>query len=70
MAARIASLLQIRPEEAKLVGLVSLLFALIQAGSGMGSNAADALFFLRFGVNFLPYLFMLLGVTTFVITLS
>ncbi|MBI3739081.1 MAG: hypothetical protein HY258_08560, partial [Chloroflexi bacterium] len=42
----------------------------IQAGQGMGDNAASALFFLRFGVDFLPYMYLILGATTFVITLA
>ncbi len=36
----------------------------------MGDNAASALFFLRYGVDFLPYLYLLLGATTFVLTLG
>jgi hypothetical protein len=32
-----------------------------QAGQGLGDNASSALFFLRFGVDFLPYMYILLG---------
>ena len=49
---RIASLLKIREGEGRLVALVSLLFACVQAGQGLGENAASALFLLRFGVNY------------------
>ncbi len=67
---RLASFLQIRSGEAKLVALVAALFALIEAGRGLGGNAADALFFLRFGVENLPYMFMLLGASNFLVSLT
>jgi HEAT repeat protein len=67
---RIGSLLKIRPEEGRLVLLVGGLFLCIQAGQGMGDNAASALFFLRFGVDFLPYMYLILGAVTFVLTLG
>lgn len=50
--------------------MVSALFLCIQAGQGLGDNAASALFFLRFGVDFLPYMYIMLGVLTFITTLS
>src|SRR5207247_1786873 len=70
MLALLSSWFQVRPRERTMVVLVALLFALVETGRGLGGNAADALFFLRFGVEFLPYMFMLLGVITFIITLS
>jgi HEAT repeat protein len=53
-----------------MAALVVGLFALVEAGRGIGSNAVDALFFLRFGVQFLPYMFIVLGVATFLIAVS
>jgi len=70
MLNRLASLLKVRSDESRLVILVALLFACIQAGQGLGDNAASALFLLRFGVNFLPYMYIAAGVLTFVITLA
>jgi HEAT repeat protein len=70
LATRLASLLQIRPGEERRVALVAALFALIEAGRGLGSNAADALFFRRFGVENLPYMFLLLGATNFLVSLT
>jgi len=67
---RLASFLQIRSGEAQLVVLVAALFALIEAGRGLGGNAADALFYTRFGVEYLPYMFMLLGAANFAVSLS
>ena len=67
---RLASLLKVRPEEGRLVLLVGILFLCIQAGQGMGDNASSALFFLRFGVDYLPYMYVILGGVTFVLTLA
>ena len=67
---RLASFLQIRSGEAQLVGFVAALFALIEAGRGLGGNAADALFYTRFGVEYLPYMFMLLGAANFTVSLT
>lgn len=53
-----------------MAALVALLFGVIEAGRGIGSNTVDALFYLRFGVEFLPYMFMILGAATFVIAVS
>lgn len=66
---RLAALLKIRPQEWRLVLLVAALFLCVQAGQGLGDNAASAIFFLRYGVENLPYMYMLLGVLTFLITL-
>ncbi len=67
---RLASLLKVRADERQLVLLVAILFACIQAGQGMGDNAASALFLLRYGVDFLPYMYIFLGALTFVTTLA
>ena len=67
---RLASLLSVRANERRLVLLVAVLFACIQAGQAMGDNSASALFLLRFGVDFLPYMYIFLGVLTFFTTLS
>jgi HEAT repeat protein len=66
----LASFLQIRSGEARLVAFVATLFALIEAGRGLGGNAADALFYTRFGVEYLPYMFMLLGAANFTVSLT
>jgi HEAT repeat protein len=70
MLNRLASLLKVRLDEGRLVILVALLFACIQAGQGMGDNAASALFLLRFGVDYLPYMYIAAGALTFVITMA
>jgi len=67
---KLASLLNIRPGEGQRVLLVAALFAFLQAGQGLGANAADALFLLRFGADFLPYFYMALGGLTFLLSLG
>src|SRR5688572_421763 len=70
MLNRLSSLLKVRADERQLVLLVAVLFACIQAGQGMGDNAASALFLLRYGVDFLPYMYIFLGALTFVTILT
>lgn len=66
---RIKNLLKIRPDELRLVLLVAGVFATIELGRSIGGSAADAMFFLRFGVENLPYMYILLGVVNFVAAL-
>ena len=70
MITRLASFLQIRSGEERLVARLAGLFALVEAGRGIGANAADALFFLRFGVENLPFMFMMLGASNFLVSLT
>src|SRR6185295_6739077 len=55
------TLLKIRPDEIRMVMLVAALFLCIQAGQGIGENAAFALFLARLDVDLLPYMYMGLG---------
>lgn len=66
----LGSLLEVRPNEERLALGIAVLFMCLQAGQGLGDNAAAALFFLRFGVDFLPYMYVLLGAFTFALTLG
>ncbi len=70
MIQRLAGLLKVRTDEGRLVILVAFLFACIQAGQGMGDNAASALFLLRFGVDYLPIMYIFLGGLTLITTLA
>lgn len=67
---RVTTFLKIRPEEVRLVALVSALFLCLQAGGGMGDNAVSALFLLRFGANFLPYMYIALGGLNFILAIA
>ncbi len=66
MSARIIALLKIRPEETRLVAWMAVLFLSAQAGQGIGENAAFTLFLSRLNVEFLPYMYMGLGVAVFI----
>ncbi len=57
----LGSTLQIRPGELRMATLLGTLFALVQLGCSVGGSAADAIFFKRFGVNNLPYMYLILG---------
>ncbi|HLO16172.1 MAG TPA: Npt1/Npt2 family nucleotide transporter, partial [Anaerolineales bacterium] len=57
-----ATLLKIHPDEMRMVIFVAALFLCIQAGQGIGENAAFALFLSRLDINLLPYMYMGLGV--------
>lgn len=50
-----------RSGESTAVGWTVALFAVSQANQGLGINTADTLFFLRFGVEFLPAMILLSG---------
>ena len=65
---KLAAIFKVKPDEGRLVLLVGILFLCVQAGQGLADNAASALFFLRFGVDFLPYMYVLLGGTTVLLT--
>jgi HEAT repeat protein len=69
-ANRVTTLLKIRPEEIRLVSLVAALFLCLQAGAGMGDNAVSALFLLRYGANYLPYMYIALGGLNFILAIA
>lgn len=58
---RAMRLLRVRPEEGAAALWTAALFTVSQANQGLGLNAADTLFFLRFGVEFLPTMILISG---------
>ena len=62
--------LKIRPDETRMVMLMAALFLCIQAGQGIGENAAFALFLARLDVDLLPYMYMGLGGVVFLASLA
>jgi HEAT repeat protein len=64
------TVLGIRGDETKLVATVAAVFAVTQASHAFGANAADALFFLRFGVEELPLMILLSGPAVMVMMLA
>lgn len=67
---RLEMVVGIHPGERRLVGSVAALFALTQASQGLGANTADTLFFLRFGVEFLPIMILVAGPLAMIATLA
>ena len=63
-------LLAIRPGEGRLVALLAGLFAAVEIGRGLGEIAAETLFISRFGAEFLPYLYVALGLVSLVVALA
>lgn len=61
----LADALKIRPGEGRIVALLAGMILVISAGVGMGAASINALFFSRFGVEYLPYLYIVLGLITF-----
>jgi HEAT repeat protein len=70
VASRAVALLHVREGEQRLAAGVAVLFAVVQAGQGLGANTADTLFFLRFGVEYLPVMVLASGPVVMVATLG
>lgn len=58
---RLTQLLAIRPGEGRMTGLIVGVMLLTAAGAALGGTGIEALFFARFGVDYLPYMFFGLG---------
>jgi HEAT repeat protein len=64
------SALRIRPGEGRVaLRFVSLMFVGM-SGAAIGANGVESLFFSRFGPEYLPYLYIVLGVVTFALTIA
>ena len=61
MERRLLSSIGIRSDEVGLARWMATLFAVTTASHGVGANAADTLFFLRYGVEDLPLMILLSG---------
>ncbi|MBL8056210.1 MAG: hypothetical protein JNK29_05900, partial [Anaerolineales bacterium] len=67
---RFADLLKIRPGEGRLAVLVIGVMALTAAGYSLGNAGIEALFFARFGVQYLPAMVMALAVLNAITSLG
>jgi HEAT repeat protein/ATP/ADP translocase len=67
---RFLSLLKIRPGESRMVAWMAALFLCLQAGQGIGENAAFALFLSSIRVDFLPFMYMGLGGVVFLVSIA
>src|SRR5574341_1083485 len=66
---RLRSALKVQPGEGRMAALLIGLMLCASAGSTIGSTSIDALFFARFGTEWLPYLYVALGLVTLVLAL-
>ena len=57
----VARTLKVRPGEGRTAALLTALMFLTSAGGSLGGNGIDTLFFARFGVRYLPHMYMVLG---------
>ncbi len=69
MLTRAASTLQVRSGEGRLVTLLVLLMFLPSAGGAIGSPGVEALFYARYGVRYLPFMYVALGFVTLLTSL-
>ena len=67
---QLTAFLKIRLDETRMVVLMAGFFLCIQAGQGIGENAAFALFLSSIKVDFLPYMYMGLGGVVFVVSIA
>ena len=67
---RLTEILKIRPGEERMVSLVIGMMLFASAGYTFGNTGVETLFFTRYGVEFLPYMYMALGVLSFIITMG
>ncbi len=67
---RLRALLSIRAGEGRLVALVALLFATVEAARGLGDIAGNALFVDRYGADALPPMYVVLGLVSLVVALA
>ncbi|HSK66921.1 MAG TPA: Npt1/Npt2 family nucleotide transporter, partial [Anaerolineales bacterium] len=65
---RLAKLLSMRQGEERVASLVIGIMLLTSMGAALGGTGIDALFFARFGVEYLPYMYLGLGITTMIMS--
>ncbi|MEP7135835.1 MAG: MFS transporter [Chloroflexota bacterium] len=61
---KLASLLSIKPGEGRMSALVIGIMLVTALGAALGGTGIEALFFARFGVDYLPYMYIGLGITS------
>ncbi len=67
---RVARLIGLRPGEGRPVSLAVTASFFASAGLMIGQSGIEALFFARYGVSRLPAMYLVLGVTMFVLTIA
>ena len=65
---RLAHALSVRPGEGRMASLMIGIMLFTAMGASLGGIGIEALFFARFGVEYLPYMFIGLGITSMVVS--
>jgi HEAT repeat protein len=65
---RLAQALSIRPGENRMASLMIGIMLFTAMGAAVGGIGIEALFFARFGVEYLPYMFIGLGITSMIVS--
>src|SRR5512133_503537 len=65
---RLTQLLSIKQGESRMAFLVIGVMLFTSMGAALGGAGIEALFFARFGVEYLPYMFVGLGITSMVMS--
>jgi len=65
---RFYQLLSIKPGESRVASLVTGVMLFTAMGAALGGTAIEALFFARFGVEYLPYMFVGMGITSMIMS--
>ena len=65
---RLAQALSIKPGESRMASLMIGIMLFTAMGASVGGIGIEALFFARFGVEYLPYMFLGLGVTSMIVS--
>jgi hypothetical protein len=65
---RLVQALSIRPGESRMASLMIGIMLFTAMGAAVGGIGIEALFFARFGVEYLPYMFIGLGVTSMIVS--
>ena len=64
----LAQALSIRPGENRMASLMIGIMLFTALGASVGGIGIEALFFARFGVEYLPYMFIGLGITSMIVS--
>jgi HEAT repeat protein len=65
---RLTQALSIRPGESRMASLMIGIMLFTAMGAALGGTGIEALFFARFGVEYLPYMFVGLGITSMIMS--
>ena len=65
---RLAKILSIKSGEGRLASLTIGVMLFTSMGAALGGTGIEALFFARFGVEYLPYMFVGLGITSMIMS--